>query len=117
MKTNNLLIVLLLFGALLIVGCGTKDTPVPVVPESAQPDQLAGLKDCEFQPADSRMTYAAECGTLTVPENWEATNSRLIALPVVRISARGQNVAEPVFFLQGGAWRNKPILGTSRLAA
>ena len=102
MKTNNLLIVLLLFGALLIVGCGTKDTPVPVVPESAQPDQLAGLKDCEFQPADSRMTYAAECGTLTVPENWEAANSRLIALPVVRISARGQNVAEPVFFLQGG---------------
>lgn len=48
------------------------------------------------------LDYAAECGTLMVPENRNDENSRLIALPVKRIRASGDAPAEPVFFLAGG---------------
>jgi pimeloyl-ACP methyl ester carboxylesterase len=102
MKTNYLLISLVLFAALLLVGCGTKEDPVPVVPEGAQAGELTGLKECEFQPSGSKTKYAANCGTLVVPENWEIASSRLIALPVVRIPASGQDPTEPVFWLAGG---------------
>jgi PBP1b-binding outer membrane lipoprotein LpoB len=33
MKTNYILIALVLIAALLLVGCGSEDTPVPAVPE------------------------------------------------------------------------------------
>jgi len=102
MKTNHLLIALVLLAALLLTGCGAKETPAPVLPEGAQAGDLTGLKECEFQPAGSKTKYTAECGTLVVPENWEVDGSRLIALPVVRIPASGANPAEPVFYLQGG---------------
>lgn len=102
MKTNHLLIALVLFAALLLASCSSKDAPSLAVPESAQAGELTGLKECEFQPVGSKTKYAAECGTLVVPENWEVAGSRLIALPVVRIPASGPNPAEPVFFLQGG---------------
>jgi len=102
MKTTNLLIASLLFVALLLAGCSTKNAPVLEVPESAQAGDLTGLKECEFQPEGSKTKYAAECGTLVVPENWDKADSRLIALPVVRIPATGPNPAEPVFYLLGG---------------
>jgi pimeloyl-ACP methyl ester carboxylesterase len=102
MKPNHLLIALVLFGALLLFGCGAKDAPVPVVPKGAQADELTEMKACEFQPADGETKFAAECGTLVVPENRDKADSRLIALPVVRIPASGPNPAEPVFYLQGG---------------
>jgi pimeloyl-ACP methyl ester carboxylesterase len=72
------------------------------VREGAQAGELTGLEACEFQPVGSKTTYAAECGTLVVPENWAKAGSRLIALPVVRIPASGPNPAEPVFWLVGG---------------
>ncbi|HSM70396.1 MAG TPA: alpha/beta hydrolase, partial [Anaerolineales bacterium] len=102
MKTNYLLSILVLFGGLLFVGCRTVEAPVPVVPEGAQAGELIGLEGCEFQPAGGKTIYAAECGTLVVPENWDKPDSRLIALPVARIPAKGPNAEEPVFFLQGG---------------
>jgi len=102
MKTNYILIALVLFAALLLAGCSPADAPAPVVPENAQAGELTGLNECEYQPAGSKAKYAAECGTLVAPENWEKTGSRLIALPVVRIPARGANPAEPVFWLVGG---------------
>jgi len=102
MKTNHLLIPLVLLAALLLIGCGTKDAPVLVVPEGAQAGELIGLEECEFQPAGSKTKYAAECGMLVVQENWDKTGSRLIALPVVRIPASGPNPTEPVFWLVGG---------------
>jgi len=46
--------------------------------------------------------YAAECGTLIVPENRNDPSSRLIALPVKRIPASGEIPAEPIFWLTGG---------------
>ena len=102
MKTTNLLIVLLLLIAFLLAGCGAKETAPLTVPEGAQAGDLVGLKDCEFQPWGKEEAYAAECGALFVPENWDKADSRLIALPVVRVPARGANPAEPVFFLAGG---------------
>jgi pimeloyl-ACP methyl ester carboxylesterase len=86
----------------LLVGCSGENVPVPVAPEGARAGELTGLKDCEFQPAGSEKKYAAKCGMLVVPENWDKTGSRLSALPVVRVPASKPSPAEPVFFLQGG---------------
>ncbi|HET9590161.1 MAG TPA: alpha/beta hydrolase [Anaerolineales bacterium] len=102
MKTTKLLIAFLLFVTLLLAGCGTREAPVLDVPEGARAGQLAGLEACEYQPAGSKAKFAAECGTLVVPENWDKAATRLIALPVVRIPASGTNPAEPVFYLLGG---------------
>ncbi len=101
MKTNSIVITLIVF-ATLLAGCSAGASPAPEIPEEAQAGELSGLEACEYQPADSKDKYGAECGTLFVPENREVDGSRLIALPVVRVPASGPNPAEPVFFLQGG---------------
>lgn len=100
MKTNLLLIPLVLLTALLLVGCSAKDAPIPLVPEGAQAGDLVDLHPCTYEADDKEFT--AECGLLVVPENRDKIDSRLIALPVVRIRASGSNPAEPVFYLQGG---------------
>jgi pimeloyl-ACP methyl ester carboxylesterase len=46
--------------------------------------------------------YAADCGTLVVPEFRGDPASRLIALPVQRIRSSAADPADPVFFLAGG---------------
>ena len=102
MKTNKLFIILILFSMVFLASCGPKAAPSQEVPEGEHAGELTGLEKCEFQPADSKAKYSAECGTLVVPENWDKAGSRLIALPVVRIPAGGPNPAEPVFYLQGG---------------
>ena len=102
MNTTNLLIACILFVAFLLTGCDARNASVPVVTEAPDAGDLTGWKDCEFQAEGGKAQYAAECGTLTVPEDWDKADSRLIALPVVRIPASGQEPAEPVFFLQGG---------------
>jgi len=102
MKTKHSLVTLILLAAVLITSCGAKPASTMVVPEGAQAGDLAGMKNCEFQPKGSKTKYAAECGTLVVPENWDKADAQLIALPVVRIPVAGSNEAEPVFFLQGG---------------
>ncbi len=102
MQTHHRVIVLVLFTALLLAGCSTKETAPLAVPEGAQAGEMVGLKECEFQTTGSKTKYAAECGTLVVPENRDKADSRLIALPVTRIPASGSNHAEPVFILLGG---------------
>jgi pimeloyl-ACP methyl ester carboxylesterase len=102
MKRNLLLIAFVLFAALLLAACSPKAAPSLAVPAGAQAGELTGLKACKYQPVGKKTKYAAECGTLVVPENWDKTGSRLIALPLVRIPASGPNPAEAVFFLQGG---------------
>lgn len=102
MNTTNLLVAFMLFIAFLLTGCSPREASIFEVPEGAQAGDLVGLKECEYQPSGSKAKYAAECGTLVVPENWNKADSRLIALPVVRIPASRANPAEPVFFLAGG---------------
>jgi pimeloyl-ACP methyl ester carboxylesterase len=69
------------------------------VPAGAQAGDLI-LERCDYATEDG--SYAADCGTLVVPENRADPQSRLIALPVTRVRARSNRKAEPVFRLQGG---------------
>jgi pimeloyl-ACP methyl ester carboxylesterase len=69
------------------------------VPEGATAGDLI-LEPCEY--ATENGSYAADCGTLTVPETRADPESRLIALPVTRVRARSEDPKEPVFFLTGG---------------
>ena len=69
------------------------------VPTGAQAGDLI-LESCDYATEDG--SYAADCGTLVVPENRADPDSRLIALPVTRIKARSNDPAEPIFRLQGG---------------
>jgi hypothetical protein len=70
----------------------------PCVRHSAA--DLVDLKPCKYKAGE--IEYAADCGTLVVPENRSASDSRLIALPVIRIRALNGGSAEPIFFLLGG---------------
>ena len=69
------------------------------VPEGARAGDLI-LESCEYATEDG--AYAADCGTLVVPENRNDPSSRLIALPVTRIKAKSDHPAEPLLRLQGG---------------
>jgi pimeloyl-ACP methyl ester carboxylesterase len=69
------------------------------VPAGASAGQLA-MKPCKY--ATERGDYAADCGTLVVPENRHDAGSRLIAVPVTRIHARADHPGAPIFRLQGG---------------
>jgi len=100
MKIKYFLITLVLLPVLLLSGCSSDDAPVPAVPEDAQAGELIDLEPCTYKAGKTE--YAADCGTLIVPENWDQAGSRLIVLPVVRIPAKGPNPAEPVFWLAGG---------------
>jgi pimeloyl-ACP methyl ester carboxylesterase len=77
---------------------GTAEEPVSV-PKGALAGDLI-LDPCTYSTENGN--YAADCGTLVVPENRADPDSRLIALPVTRIKARSDNPAEPIFRLQGG---------------
>jgi uncharacterized membrane protein YdfJ with MMPL/SSD domain/pimeloyl-ACP methyl ester carboxylesterase len=69
------------------------------VPAGAKAGQLT-LHPCHY--GTERGSYAADCGTLVVPENRAKPGSRLIALPVTRIRARSAHPGAPVFRLEGG---------------
>jgi pimeloyl-ACP methyl ester carboxylesterase len=56
--------------------------------------------------------YTADCGTLVVSENRSNPNSRLIALPVIRIHSTGNHPTEPIFRLTGGPGRSN-VSGSS----
>ena len=58
------------------------------------------LEPCEYPTENGN--YAAECGTLVVPEKRDDPQSRLIALPITRILAKSNHPREPIFVLQGG---------------
>ena len=71
-----------------------------IVPEGAVAGDLT-LTGGTYTSADGAK-YAADFGTLIVPENRNASESNLIALPVIRVRATGAHPAEPVFWLSGG---------------
>jgi uncharacterized membrane protein YdfJ with MMPL/SSD domain len=84
------------------------------VPAGAKAGELT-LHSCTY--ATEKGSYAADCGTLVVPENRANPQSRLIALPVTRIKAKADEPAEPVFRLQGGpGLTNMKFDEASRLA-
>lgn len=76
----------------------TADDPVSV-PKGALAGDLL-LESCTYSTEDGN--YAADCGTLVVPENRSDPQSRLIAVPVTRIRAQTDEPAEPIFRLEGG---------------
>ncbi|HXV34748.1 MAG TPA: alpha/beta fold hydrolase [Gaiellaceae bacterium] len=84
------------------------------VPAGAQAGDLI-LDNCDY--ATENGSYAAECGTLVVPENRADPGSRLIALPITRIKARSESPAEPIFRLEGGPGKtNMDFANASRFA-
>lgn len=85
---------------LVLVACGGPSGAPMAVPEAAQAGDLLGLEPCTYKA--NKVEYAADCGTLVVPENRSDPDSRLIALPVMRIHATGNNPTEPIFRLGGG---------------
>ena len=91
-------IVMLAFVALLSACSDSKETRI-TVPTGAKAGDLT-MEPCTYERRD--VEYAAECGTLVVPENRNDHDSRLIALPITRVRATGSNPAEPIFFLPGG---------------
>jgi hypothetical protein len=87
MNTKRYLVVLVLLAAVLLAGCSAKPAPAMVVPEGAQAGDLVDLHPCTYKAGETE--YSADCGTLVVPENRSDPNSRLIALPVIRVRDLG----------------------------
>ncbi len=90
-----------LAAAMVLAGCaqGEEAAPRPQPPEGAVAGDFT-VVPCVHVARE--VEYAAECGTLIVPENRYDESSRLIALPVKRIRASGDAPAEPIFHLTGG---------------
>jgi len=93
-----LVLIALALAGLGYLGLGSADSAISV-PDGAHAGQLT-LKPCTY--STEKGGYAADCGTLVVPENRHDSHSRLIALPVKRIRALSSHPREPVFRLQGG---------------
>ena len=103
---------------LLVLGLGylrfEPDSGRVSVPKGAHAGDLT-LKPCHYRTENG--SYAADCGTLVVPENRANPHSRLIALPVTRIRARSANPGAPVFRLEGGpGLSNMKFSKASRIA-
>jgi pimeloyl-ACP methyl ester carboxylesterase len=108
-----LVLIAVLAGGLAFLRFGPDGGSVSV-PSGAQAGDLI-LEDCEY--ATENGSYAADCGTLVVPENRANPQSRLIALPVTRIHARSDRPAEPIFRLEGGPGKtNMKFENASRFA-
>jgi pimeloyl-ACP methyl ester carboxylesterase len=92
---------LIMIGVLttLLVSCGGNENPV-TVPEGARAGDLVDLENCTYEA--NNVEYVADCGTLVVPENRSKPDTRLIALPVIRIQALSDNPGEPIFWFAGG---------------
>jgi pimeloyl-ACP methyl ester carboxylesterase len=96
----SIVIPAVLIGAVLLAACAPKAEPIMVVPEGAKAGTMTGLAACDYEA--SGVKYQADCGTLAVPENRGNPQSRLIAVPVIRVRALNNSHPEPIFFLQGG---------------
>jgi pimeloyl-ACP methyl ester carboxylesterase len=83
----------------LLNGCGGKkhDYPDPVEPAT---DNACVFQVGNFKTESSE--YRADFGIITVPENRDSANSRLIHLPIIRIHSVSSAPLEPIFYLAGG---------------
>ena len=102
MKNHRFTIVIssLVLLSLALSACGGQEKATTTVPAGAQAGDLVGMEACTYEADD--VEYAADCGTLVVPENRADPNSRLIALPVIRVRVTEGNPTEPIFRLTGG---------------
>ncbi|MDO9340368.1 MAG: alpha/beta hydrolase [Bacteroidales bacterium] len=91
------MILVIILGSVLMV-C-SRDKSDNMVPEGSEAGDMT-IEPCVFETKSGR--YNADCGTLIVPESWDKTASRLIALPIMRVHAIVDKPAEPVFYLAGG---------------
>jgi len=98
--TITTLYLILLLSTALVTACSAPEASTLTVPEGAQAGDLVDLEPCTYEARDEE--YAADCGTLIVPENRSDPNSRLIALPVTRVQALSDKSGEPIFWLAGG---------------
>jgi len=107
-KRKNLwagLLVVLAVAVFFFVSSFLREEPVaytlPItVPEGAGAGDLVNLEACTYEAG--KVKYAADCGTLIVPENRNDPGSRLIALPVIQVRALSANPSEPIFYFTGG---------------
>ena len=110
--TGLLLIAILALGLAYLKAASGGDTVS--VPAGAKAGQLT-LHPCHY--GTEQGSYAADCGTLVVPENRAKPGSRLIGVPVIRIKARSAHPGAPVFRLEGGpGGTNMKFAKASRLA-
>ena len=86
-------------GCVPIVGCGGGATEMVSVPPGAEAGDLS-MSPSSYSAAG--VDFDGERGVLVVPENRSDSESRFIALPVVRVFATGEEPAEPIFHLAGG---------------
>jgi len=107
---NWTIITLVALLSLILSACGgNQETPISM-PSGAKASDLVNMQPCSYVVGNQE--YAADCGTLVVPENRSDPSSRLIALPVIRIRSTGNNPAEPIFRLTGGPGRSN-VSGSS----
>jgi len=112
-RVTGLLLIAILALGLAYLKAASADDRVSV-PAGAKAGQLT-LHPCRY--GTEQGSYAADCGTLVVPENRAKPGSRLIALPVTRIRALSARPGAPVFRLQGGPGiSNMHFKKASRLA-
>lgn len=102
MNMKNELVIFLAVCTLLMNACANKVNPNFHATIGEDAGALSEMQPCKFVPDGDKVKVDAFCGTLTVPENWKDANSRLIALPVVKILSRSAIPAEPIFYLKGG---------------
>ncbi|UCE22949.1 MAG: alpha/beta fold hydrolase [Candidatus Aminicenantes bacterium] len=99
---------------LIIVSCSrVEESPFPSIQEVSE--KPAGHITWKPGVLDVKEKQdKADFGTLTVLENRDNPDSRLIHLPVVKIHATGENPSAPVFLLAGGPgqtniWKSPPV--------
>ena len=97
-RIAGLMLIAVLALGLAYLGLASSSNAVSV-PAGAKAGQLT-LSPCHY--GTEKGSYAADCGTIVVPENRADARSRLIALPVTRIKARSAHPGAPVFRLEGG---------------
>jgi pimeloyl-ACP methyl ester carboxylesterase len=93
-----LAVIAVLAAGLVLLRISSGSSPV-TVPRGAHAGQIF-MHPCSYSTENGK--YAADCGTLVVPENRQDPSSRLIALPVTRVRATSPHPGAPVFYLQGG---------------
>lgn len=91
---------LTIISSLLFASCGRMKKSAIVEHSGAKAGDLIEVEPCTYKV--DKVKYNAECGSLIVEENRSDPNSRLIALPIIRVLAVNENPAEPILWFAGG---------------